>query len=379
MKRLCALLMIGWILNGSLLAQEAPSSIITVGNASQLVELAASEAADNISAEFALSPSGAWAYFQGAVVNLATGEAVQLQGPHLIILAGVQFSPDEAALAGRDGNLAGVWDVQTGGFQFWLSGHEQEIEALAFSPDSKRVVTGGADRTIRLWDAASGQPLSLFSSDRVEHLAFSADGEYLASMENDGSRSSFVRVRTASDGAVVFDVRYGIGRQTNYENPFTQDLRRFVVYLAGGLDLTVQIWSVEGDLLVSIPNAHTSTIRGAGFSPDGARLVTYADVDRVARVWDAETGELIATIQDSVPPVTGRASSVEDVDFSPDGSLLATASIDGTVRVWDASTGALVTVLAGHTKWVKRVSFTADGTRLISASYDNTVRVWGLP
>lgn len=377
MKRLCALLIIGWMLNGSLLAQEASSSIITVGNASQLVELAALEAADNISTEFVLSPSGAWAYFQGAVVNLATGEAVQLQEPFLLLLAGVQFSPDETALAGRDGELAGVWDVQTGGFRFWLRGHEQEIKALAFSPDSKLIATGGSDRTIRLWDAASGQLLSLFSSDRVEYLAFSVDGEYLASMENDGSRSGFVRVRAASDGAVVFDVRYGIGRQTNYENPFTQDLRRFVVYLAGGLDLTVQIWSVEGDLLVSIPNAHTSTIQGAGFSPDGARLVTYTN--QAARVWNAETGELIATIQDSAPPVTGRASSVEDVDFSPDGSLLATASIDGTVRVWDASTGALVTVLSGHTNWVRRVSFTADGTRLVSASYDNTVRVWGLP
>ncbi len=374
MKQLCVLLVIGWTLNAALLAQEI-SPVITAQNAGQIVELTVLEAAKNISMEFATDLSGESIYFQGSVINSVKGEAVPLKD--FLTLSRVLFSPDGTALAGRDEEVAGVWDAQTGDFRFWLRGHEQAIDALAFSPDGKLLATGSSDRTIRLWDVESGQQLRLFASDRVEYLAFSADGKYLASMENDGSRSSFVRVRAASDGEVIFDVRYGVGRQTNYEHPFTHDLRRFVVYPAGSIDLTVQVWSVEGELLISIPDAHTSTIQGAGFSPDGTRLLTYTN--KVAHVWDAETGELIATIQDSTPPITGRVGSVEDVAFSPDGSLIATASIDGTVRVWDASTGALAALLTGHTNWVKRVSFTADGTRLVSAAYDNTVRVWGLP
>jgi hypothetical protein len=66
------------------------------------------------------------------------------------------------------------------------------------------------------------------------------------------------------------------------------------------------------------------------------------------------------------------------VQFSPDGSKLASASSDMKVKVWDASTGAHLHTLEGHSGWVNAVQFSPDGSKLASASSDNKVKVWDL-
>ncbi|MCA9718148.1 MAG: hypothetical protein KC468_25985, partial [Myxococcales bacterium] len=76
------------------------------------------------------------------------------------------------------------------------------------------------------------------------------------------------------------------------------------------------------------------------FSPDGARLAT-GSFDRTARLWDARTGELLATLR-------GHAEEVVSLVYSPDGSRVATGSFDGTAKIWDARTGELLATLRGH-------------------------------
>ena len=78
----------------------------------------------------------------------------------------------------------------------------------------------------------------------------------------------------------------------------------------------------------------------AAFSPDGKRVVTASD-DNTARVWDAETGREIATLE-------GHDGSVLTAAFSPDGKRVVTASYDNTARVWDAETGREIAALKGH-------------------------------
>ncbi|MDA0917725.1 MAG: protein kinase [Planctomycetota bacterium] len=82
--------------------------------------------------------------------------------------------------------------------------------------------------------------------------------------------------------------------------------------------------------------------------------------------------------QTELATLTGHMGSVFDVQFSPDGTRLASAGADRTVKLRDVATGKVLLTLSGHTDRVNRVSFSPDGTRLASASKDGTVKVWNL-
>jgi WD40 repeat protein len=118
---------------------------------------------------------------------------------------------------------------------------------------------------------------------------------------------------------------------------------------------------------------------GVAYSGDGERVVT-ASRDETARVWDADTGALVAELR-------GHDGAVYSAEFSRDGSLVVTAGGDNTARVWDAATGREIQVLSTGAKsgeptytFVPHVaaSFSSDGSRVIMASYDGRVRLWDL-
>jgi len=104
------------------------------------------------------------------------------------------------------------------------------------------------------------------------------------------------------------------------------------------------------------------------FSPDGTRILTGSQ-DSTARLWDAATGETVATL-------TGHEDSVMAAAFSPDGRRVLTGAEDWTARLWDAATGETVVILAGHTGYVGAVAFSPDGARVITGSADHTARLW---
>ena len=94
-------------------------------------------------------------------------------------------------------------------------------------------------------------------------------------------------------------------------------------------------------------------------------------MDKTARVWDADSGKTLASLQ-------GHTGAVISAAFSPDGKRVVTASNDKTARVWDADSGKTLASLQGHTDAVYSAAFSPDGKRVVTASDDNTARVWPL-
>ncbi len=270
------------------------------------------------------------------------------------------FSPDGLrVLTGHGNGTARIWDAATGAACTPTLKHaEKGSVQVGFSPDGRRALTfngvGGwpdADAVaaeVRLWDAASGQPIG---------PAFKPAGNVLPSAFTD-------------EGMLLNVV-------------FSPDGRRVLTALGGG---TAQVWEAETGRPVTPPLKTTGTT-GIGsspvsFSPDGRRVVTAGGEFRrsgQARVWDTETGQ-------AVTPALHHEDQVAHVEFSPDGRHVLTASMDGTARVWDAATGEPRTPPLKHAGAVWRASFSSDGRRVYTIGkrggwpFDNSpeheARVW---
>jgi WD40 repeat protein len=95
--------------------------------------------------------------------------------------------------------------------------------------------------------------------------------------------------------------------------------------------------------------------------------VVTASYDRTARVWNATTGQVIATLE-------GHTGDVNSAAFSPDGLRVVTASYDHAAWLWNTAVGQPIAKLEGHSDCVNNAAFSPDGQRLVTASEDRTAR-----
>ncbi|MGA2247024.1 MAG: protein kinase [Verrucomicrobiota bacterium] len=146
---------------------------------------------------------------------------------------------------------------------------------------------------------------------------------------------------------------------------FSPDGRRMVTASA---DYTARVWDAQTGQLLTKPLQHRDSVNYAQFSPDGQRIVT-ASADNTAQVWNAETGQPVGVAMK-------HKDYVLSAHFSPDGRFIVTASQDNTARVWEAQTGRPLTEPLQHEKPVNCAQFSPDGRRIVTASDDDTARVW---
>jgi WD40 repeat protein/uncharacterized caspase-like protein len=260
--------------------------------------------------------------------------------PHAQVIRGLAFDADGSHLASGDGDgLVKVWDTRTRHLLRTLEKDLYGINAVAFSPDGKRLVTAGADSwAMKLVETATGVRLQTFNGHKREIFcaAFSPDGRRIASGSSDRR-------------AIIWDAASG-----------------------------AQLIEMEG---------HSEGIYGLTFTPDGKQLLT-ASFDKSIRIWDAETGKLVRALP-GVPAIEYLKSFVglgperdEDIfrsiAVSPDGKLALSGSWGKVrnVKLWELATGKLVRVFAGQTNSVNSVGFTPDGKRVFAAGDYGNVVVW---
>ncbi len=283
-------------------------------------------------------------------------------------VASISFSPlgDILASASYDWTIR-LWDPANGKLKRILS-HTDQVQSLAFSPDGKTLVSGCCDGTIRFWDVHTGHDTATISGDySISSVIFSPDGEILAAGLPDGR----VMLWNVADSELKsLPTIEGLPPMQWPSIAFSPDGHTLAV--GGGeynKNCDVLLWDIETKRIRSTLKGHTSQIRDVEFSPDGKLLAT-ASHDKTVRLWDTCSAQVLAIGR-------GHEATLFGVTFSPDGQYIATASSDYTIIMRDTNLQELYH-LKGHTHRVKSLSFSPDGDILASASNDRTVKLWDI-
>jgi WD40 repeat protein/serine/threonine protein kinase len=240
-----------------------------------------------------------------------------------------------------------------------------EVNSVAFSPDGENLASAGGDGTIKVWNSRTGDKIKILPNahtDSVVSVTFHPDGKHLASAGADRQ----VKVWDWTTGQEVFRGSCDAIRKfgTAHTVAFSPDGRQ----LAAGSDGEVRIWNWEGRQLLHTFSGHDHHSISVAFSRDGRRLATGSWRDG-PRLWDPAIGGL------PLRSFPGHGQPISTLAFSADGGWLASASLDRSIKVWDTTTGRLLHTLS-HTGMVLCAAFSPDGRLLVSGGWDKAVRVW---
>ncbi len=253
--------------------------------------------------------------------------------------------------------------------------HSKTVNSVAFSPDGARVVSGSADSTVKIWNAANGnleRTLNL-QNEEVISVAFSPDGTKIVSgtikeIPNGtpwADRIGTVKIWNADNDKKPeknLHHRYGSLKSV----AFSPDGEKIVLGGAHGSPpyKRLYIWDVKTDEEKTL-TGHNGTVNSVACY--GTKVVSGSE-DRNVKIWNAETGVEEQTLR-------GHSWSVTSVAF--DGKRIVSGSNDNTVKIWkldDNNEWVLEHTLHGHSKEVTSVAI--DGTRVVSGSNDKTVKIW---
>ncbi len=250
-----------------------------------------------------------------------------------------------------------MWNADGTGRPDLLAGHGGPITTASFSREGRYLVTASEDGTARIWDLkGKREPRRLGSRvSRIQALAVSVDGGRLAVASS--NRARVWRVDGGGEAIVLEHPRL-ISRIA-----FSPEGERLATASDDGL---ARIWSTESGALILELDHGGARVSSAAFSPDGGRLVT-ASVDGLARIWGAESGALMLKLDHGGARVSGAA-------FDPRGQRVVTAA-DGSARIWSAESGELVRELDHGGARVYGAAFSPEGERVLTAA-DGFARVW---
>lgn len=330
-----------------------------------------------------------------------TGRATATFRVHQEQIAAIALNPRRDLAASYDPKAGiKVWDSRTGLVFRTFAPKDADVQCMAFTPDGARLMAGGRDMILRVWDVlgrpilpplalAQMRPLTKqikserkFKAMLEEAVKAMKRGAYetaYAMLQDSRQLSGYERSDTALDLIVRMrehgartGLRGGWNRKTVETGSGVMDVRfspTAINMLTAQADHTVRLWSAKTGDCLKIFRGHTNLVTSVRFSGNGREAASGSD-DRSVRTWDLATGKLQLMLR-------GHQDSVSSVAYAPDGTCLASGSWDGTVKIWRLPDGGLLKTLKGSDDRITSVAWIGTAAeRLLSAGFDGVVRMW---
>ncbi|WP_397570810.1 protein kinase [Schlesneria sp. T3-172] len=253
-----------------------------------------------------------------------------LSSPSRSDLRSVVLHPDGHQIVTIGGSDALLWDLSNPQKPSLVKSFSQHLTVASarFSPNGKRIATGGLDKTARVWDIQTKRVIRKLEGEqghkgRVNSTVFSRDSAHLLTASTDGT----AKLWNIDTGEVVFTLVNRSG-----------------------------------------PDEQVSPINSATFSGDGEWIATASE-DGKARLWSVRTQECVRTF-------SGHQAGVVCLEFTTDGAKLVTGSKDKTARLWDVATGTVELIFEGHTEEITSVAISHDMLRVLTGSADDSAKLW---
>jgi len=345
-------------------------------------------------------------------VRDAGGKVLHKLEGHTAPVTALAFSGDNSKLASVGGDtVVRVWDVKEGKLLKELKGHTAPVMAVAFGGNNL-ILTGGIDKTPRLWDVSKDAPVHTFPANKsaISAVAVRADGKQALVGSADGmlrvyditaapKELSATTAHLAGIGAVTYGpdgtklatcggdglVKYWNLSESGANSMLTEFKGhgkpvssvafsgdgRFIV--SGGGDLVVRVWDLSNKTELRALRGHADWVSSVAFAPNGQTILS-AGVDKTVKVWELSSGETAKPI--------GHSRRLNTIAVSADGRWVASGSEDKTIKVWDAAAGTEAFTLdvtsGGHDADVTALAFEPSGKRLVSAGDDRKIVVWDM-
>lgn len=260
--------------------------------------------------------------YSAIIWNFEDQKEISVLDGHEGPVTSARFLSDGRVLTTGDDKMAMIWEISgtTARVQHRLAGHSHKVMTAGAYDGGRRVVTGGWDKSVRIWDSRTGMELRRIDLPVPVNALAVVDG-----------------------GAAV---------------------------AVGGHDNLIRLFDLSTGRALGKLQGHKMGITGLRVAPDGKRLLS-SSIDKTLRLWDVNE-------QQSIRVFERHDSQIYGVRFTPDGRHAVSGGRDGYLVMWDVATGKLRKAIRAHDKTVWAVAVSPDGRFAVTGSSDETARIWHL-
>ncbi|MCS6871776.1 MAG: protein kinase [Anaerolineae bacterium] len=304
--------------------------------------------------------------------DVSSGRLMARFAGHRAALTACAIDPSGRLLSsGREGALR-LWTLPSE-TQTPIEPHGAAVQGVAFTPDSRRVVSVSLDRELRVWQADTGERVQTMRGHigGIHGLALRSDGRVALTAGSDRT----LRAWDVERGAQLR--QYGVHNDAVLATAFSLKplkignmARPNWLVAAGGADRAIRLYDAENGQLLLTLKGHRDAVTACFFSPTDELLLSVSK-DRSACLWSLAKGELIRSFAE--PEVSYTAAA-----FHPEGALILLGTADGTLSVFDRRSGAVATFARSGGAMITACGYTPNGELLFSADAARWLRLYAV-